>query len=50
MANFKGHSEIDLINMFGVILRYNNVRSDNSAKIEQNKPSPDFLFNVFNLF
>ena len=50
MAYFHCHCEVDLVNMFGVFLPYNDMRCDDGAEIEQYQPGPDFLFDVLYLF
>ena len=50
MADFHGHSEIDLIHMLGVVFLNNNMRGNNGTEVEQDEASPDFLLNVPNLF
>ena len=50
MANLHSHREIDLINVFCVILDNDNVQSDDGAEIKQYQARPDFLLNVLRLF
>ena len=50
VANLDCHSKIHLIDMLGTASSNNDMSRNDSAKIEQNQASPDFLFDVLDLF